>query len=252
MAGKKLFEILVVESQLKAQAVATRTELRGTFEKKRHLFEEKRKTFLASEEGAQPVVEEQSDIQSTIVSELRWIADIWEKALDVSYQVAAGNTIAKADVVLDNGTVLLSNVPATALLELEKRAGEIQELLKAVPTLDPAKGFQVDAAKGPNIYKARDVTKARTKKIEDYIVVVPATEQHPAQVAKVTKDIVTGAIHEQEWSGLITPADKGKLIERAEELRRAVKAALHRANAVEMPSLPTCGKRLFDYVLTGN
>jgi len=34
-----------------------------------------------------------------------------------------------------------------------------------------------------------------------------------------------------------------------EELRRAVKAALYRANAVELTELPTCAKALFDYVL---
>ena len=251
MAGKRLFELLVVEGQLKAQAQATRGELRTAFEKKRHLFEEKRKTFLASEEGAAPVVEEQSDIQSTIVGELQWIAGIWAKAIDVSFQVAEGNTLARADVILDNGTVLLSNVPATALLELEKRAGEMQDLLTAIPTLDPAKGFRADEARGAGIYKARDVSKARTKKIEDFVVVVPATPEHPAQVAKVNKDVVTGSIAEQEWSALITPADKARLLDRAEELRRAVKAALHRANAIELSSLPTCGKRLFDYVLTG-
>ena len=225
--AKKLFELLVVEGQLKAQAQATRADLRNTFEKKRHLFEEKRKTFLASDEGAAPVVEEQSDIQSTVPSELKWIADIWTKAIDTSYQVAEGNTQARGDVVLDNGTVLLSAVPATALLELEKRAGEIQDLLMAVPTLDPAKGFKPDPDRGKNIFRARDVSKARTKKIEDFVVVVPATEQHPAQVAKVNKDITTGTIAEQEWSALITPARKGELIERVEQLRGLNLAYLH-------------------------
>ena len=247
--AKKLFELLVVEGQLKAQAQATRADLRATFEKKRHLFEEKRKTFVASEEGAAPVVEEQSDIQTTVPGELRWLAGLWSNALDTSYQVAAGNTRARADVVLDNGIVLLADVPATALLELEKRAGEIQELLLAVPTLDPAKGFRPDPDKGRFVFRARDIVKKRTKKVEDYVVVVPATVEHPAQVAKINKDIETGTIAEQEWSALITPARKGRLIERAEELRRAIKAALHRANAVEMATLPTCGKAIFDYVL---
>lgn len=250
--AKKLFELLVVEGQLKTQAQATRADLRNTFEKKRHLFEEKRKTFLSSEEGGGSVVEEQSDIQTTVPDELAWLAGIWTKVIDTSYAVAVGNTQARADVVLDNGAVLLTGVPATALLELEKRAAEMEEILKSVPTLDPAKGFKADPDRGANIYRARDVSKARTKKVEEFVVVVPATTEHPAQVAKVNKDVTTGTIQEQEWSALLTPADKGVLIERAEGLRRAIKAALHRANAVSMSeTLPVCGEKLFGYVLKG-
>ncbi len=248
--AKKLFELLVIEGQLKTQAQTTRADLRNTFEKKRHLFEEKRKTFAPVEEGAPPVTEEQSDIQSTIASELQWIAGLWTKALDTSFQVAEGNTRARADVVLDSGTILLTNVPATALLELEKRAGELHELLQAVPTLDPAKGFQLDGAKGRHIYRAREVHKTRTRKVSKPIVLYPATPEHPAQTQLVNVDEPAGSLTEQEWSGLITPAQKASMLEKAEELRRTLKAALHRANAVELPDdLPVCGRKLFDYVL---
>src|SRR5262245_34056114 len=196
--AKKLFELLVVEGQLKTQATTTRTDLKATFERKRHLFEEKRKTFTPIDAGSEPVVEEQSDIQSTVPKELRWIAGLWSKALDASYQVTEGNALARADVVLDDGRVLLQAAPATALLELEKRAGEIRDLILAVPTLDPAKGFRPDPDRGKDIARARDVTKTRTKKVEEHLVVVPPTEQHPAQVAKVSRDLVTGTIQEQE------------------------------------------------------
>lgn len=249
--AKKLFELLVVEKNLKAQAQATRAESRNTFEKKRHLFESKLTTFTPSEPGAPAITEAQSDIQSDVMKELRWLcSDIWAKQIDTSFHVAHGNVHAKADVVLDDDTVLAHDVPATALLELEKRVTELHELLLVVPTLDPAKGFTVDSARGDGIFSAREVVKRRTKKIEDYIVVVPATVEHPAQVAKVSKDVDTGTITEQEWSGLITPARKSQLLARTDALRRAFKAALHRANAVEMPaSLPSIAKTMFDYVL---
>ena len=250
--AKKLFEVLVVEGQLKTQAKATGTDLRAAFEKKRHLYEEKRKTFFSLIEGTPPIVEEQSDIQTNVTDELRWIAGIWTKAMDTSFAVAEGNTQARDDVVLDDGTVVLRNVPATALLELQKRVGEIQDLISAVPTLDPAKGFQPDPDRGANIFKAREVRRPRTKKIMKHVVVVQATDHFPAQVAQETEDIVVGQTHEQEWSGLITPARKAELLGRVETLRRAIKAALHRANAVAMPEpMPVCGKAVFDYILGG-
>lgn len=252
MAQKKLFELLVVEPQLKAQVQQTRTELRGTFEKKRHLFEEKRVTFASKEEGKPPVVEEQSDIQSSIVDELEWMAGIWSKAIDTSYQVAEGNTKARANVTLDDGTTtLLENVPATALLELEKRMGELQELIKAIPTLDPAKGFQLDPNhREKHVFIAREVHKNRTQKIQKPIVLYDATPEHPAQTQLISADEVSGTIMQQEWSSLITPARKGILIERVEEIRRALKAALHRANALVMDEpLTIAAKKIFDFVL---
>jgi hypothetical protein len=248
----KLHEVLAVESQLKGQAQATRTDLKATFEKKRHLFERKVVTFQPSEEGAQPVTEQQSDLQSTIPQELKWIAGIWAKALDVSAQVAEANTVARADVVLDEGTTLLAGLPATALLELEKRAAEIQELVAAIPTLDPAKGFKPDPTEGPHTHRARDVVKTRTKKVPKVITLAQATPEHAAQAQLITEDVGIGTLLEQEWSGLFTPAQKGDMLERAESLRRAIKQARQRANDVEV-SKPTqsVGDVVFGYVFSG-
>lgn len=250
MAAKKLFELLVVEPNLKTQSQQVLKELKHSFEKKRHLFEEKKKTFFSNEANVLPVLEEQSDIQTTIPDELKWISEILTKAYDTSFQVATGNTSAKADVVLDNDAPLLSNVPATALLELEKRAGELLDLFKAIPTLDPAKGFKPDEQRGKHIFVARETRSPSTKKVQKALVLYPATPEHPAQTQLVSLDELAGDRLQQEWSSLITPARKGILIERVEELRRAVKAALHRANAVELsaPS-PTCGEKIFNFLL---
>jgi hypothetical protein len=246
----KLHELLAVEGQLKSQAQATRTELRSTFEKKRHLFEEKVTTFQPNEDGAEAVREQQSDLQSKVRDELAWIAGIWSQALDVSAQVADANTQAQADVTLEDGTVLLKAMPATGLLELEKRVAEIQELIKSIPTLDPAKGFQPDAQRGAHIYKARDVTKVRTKKTQRPLVLYPATPEHPAQTQVLSEDVPVGKVLEQEWSGLITPTEKANLLARAEAFGRAVKQARMRANDVELSkeTLRKVGSVVFGYV----
>jgi hypothetical protein len=55
----KLYELLAVDSSLKGQAEKTRSELKNTFEKKRHLFTEKKVTFKPFDEGKTPVAEEQ-------------------------------------------------------------------------------------------------------------------------------------------------------------------------------------------------
>lgn len=243
----KLHELLAAEGTNKAQADKCRSDLINTFDKKRHLFGEKVVTFQSATEGVLPVTEEQLTMQSTIPSELKWLADIWSKAVDAAYQIAESNMSARADVTLDDGRVLYKMAPATALLELEKRASEIHGLVSAIPTLDPAKGFKPAADKGASVYAAREVKKTRTKKVEDYIVVVPATTEHPAQVAKVTKDIDIGVISELEWSGLITPAQKADMLNRAEELRRAFKMARSRANEAAAANDKIASK-MFDFV----
>lgn len=245
----KQHELLAVEGQLKSQSATTRADLKATFEKKRHLFEEKRSTFVPVEEGAPPVVEQQSDIQTNVHDELKWLASLWSKAIDVSLWVAVGNQTAKADVVLDDGTTLLTAVPATALLELEKRANEILELAKSIPTLDPAKGFREAPDRGAHIYAAREVTKTRTKKTQRPLVLYPATPEHPAQTQLVVEDVLTGRVTEQEWSGLITPARKGEIINRVETLARAIKQARQRANENDLGTDgPKAGKAIFDYL----
>lgn len=244
----KLHELLAVESNLENQAAKCRSDLSATFEKKRHLFEEKRVTFTPAGEGAQSVTETQSDIQSNVKKELNWIQGHLAKALDASYQVAEANTQARADVVLEDAeqTILLTGVPATALLELEKRVAEISALIAAVPTLDPAKGFTIDTAR--NLYVARTVNKTRTRKEKKVFIKYEATKEHPAQTELLDQDVVIGAIQEQEWSGLITPAEKAELINRVEIVARAVRRARSRANDVAIDSKAKIGSKLLDYI----
>lgn len=250
----RLHELLAAEGNLETQAIQTRTDLANTFDKKRHLFEEKRSTFQPNEEGQPAKTEAQSDIQSTVLKELAWLTPHLAKALDASFQVANTNTIAKADVILDDDkeTVLLKDIPATALLELEKRLSDwVLQLVKVVPTLDPAKGFVLDSQREAGIFKAREVQKSRTKKTTKVIVKYEATKEHPAQTELVSEDVAIGTISEQEWSGLITPAQKSEMLNRAEQLIRAVRKARSRANDAPVDTTKKIGKTLLDYVFAG-
>lgn len=242
----KLHELLAVESNLENQSNKVRSELMSTFEKKRHLFEEKRITFQSNTEGQPLTTESQLDIQSTVAKELEWVQKFLVKSIDASYQVAEANTVARADVVDEEGNVILSQVPATSLLELEKRVAEIQALVTAIPTLDPAKGFTLDPSRG--IYKARDVNKHRTQKVVKVLVKYEATKEHPAQTELINQDVPVGKLLEQEWSGLITPSEKAEYINRVETLARAIRSARSRANETSVDTSKKIGNKLLKYV----
>jgi len=246
----KLHELLAVGTNLDNQAKKTVTDLKNTFDKKRHLFEQKLVTFKSNEDGVAPATEAQSDIQTTVNKELDWISNILVRALDVGHQVDVANTLAKADIVTEDDEVIAKDIPATSLLQLEKELKEFHGLLNTIPTLDPAKGFSQDEARERGIFKARDVQKVRTKKSAKPIVLFPATKEHPAQTQMIAEDIPTGIIQEQEWSALLTPAMKGDLIDRVEVLTRAVKKARARANELEIDVVGhKIGRKLLDYVL---
>ncbi|HTF66652.1 MAG TPA: hypothetical protein VK638_28610 [Edaphobacter sp.] len=245
----KLHELLAVESNLKGQAEKCRTDLQSTFANKRHLFQQKLVTYTPDDDKQQAETREQSDIQTTVRKEIDWLKRIQVRFIDSAFAIDMANTRAKSDIVLEGGDVLAKDVPATALLQLEKRIKESLEFVKTIPTLDPAKGFQQDHAREAGVYKAREVRKTSTQKKDKYITITPSTDKHPAQVAKETVDERVGVILEQEWSSLITPVQKANYLERGEELLRAVSKARSRANGEEIdPTVNKIGGTLLDYI----
>jgi len=246
-SSRKLHEFLGSQTQVHTQADKCRTDLANTFEKKRHLFGESLVQYTPDGEGAKTTTESQSTLQSTVAQELNWLTEILSKAYDSGATIDEGNMTARADVTLDNGDVLLPRVPATQLLALDKRLAELHQFVQGIPTLDPAKGFKLDADRGRGIYQAREVRKRRTKKDQVPIVLLAPTAEHPGQAQLITRDVEVGTIVEQEWSGLITPSTKATMLERVEELRRAVKQARARANDVVVDEVKI-GRTVLDYV----
>lgn len=246
----KLHELLAVESNLDGQAGKIRAELIKTFTDKRHLFSETRVTYKPFQEGSQETTEQQSDIQSSVGQEVQWMSKILAKAWDAGHQIDMANTLAKADVVdEEDGSPILQDVPATSLLQLEKRIKEVHELIVAIPTLDPAKGFVRDQEKDTGIYKAREVQKFRTQKTFVPLVLAAATKEHPAQVKEGWEDRPVGQVLQQEWSSLITPALKADLLDNCDRLARAIKKARAKANEQEVDvQKQRVGKKLLDYI----
>lgn len=230
----KLHELLAVETDQRGQAEACRKDLKYTFENKGHLFTKKLVTLKFREDGVDDRTEEQLSLQTTVGDELKWITEKLRPSVDIGHQVDVGNTLAKADVVLDNGEMLLKDVPTTSLLRLAHRLDEIRELVHSIKTLDPSQGFDLDPNDRKGVYKARDKHSTRGEKKFDYVVMVQPTERHPAQVKELMVDKVTVDVVTQEWSGLITVKQKADMLDRVEDVIRAVKKARARANEMDL------------------
>src|ERR1039458_8596609 len=108
----KLHELIAVKGGTRSQMLKTTTDLANTFEKKQVHFTAMVSSFTPFGENATTTTEKKLDLQTTVRGELAWIKPFIAKAIDASNAVNTGNMGAKADVVLEDGTVLVEGIPA--------------------------------------------------------------------------------------------------------------------------------------------
>jgi len=245
----QLHEVLAVEGDLAGQSQRIIEETIKTFGRS-ELFTGSTKTLKmdddnrSSEEAAGF---EQREITTTVKARLDYTAESATRYIDASFQKERTNQDAKSDIVIGDVTVA-SDVPATALLGLEKRLKEIRKVYESVPTLQQGVKWEKSPDDGADIWKAENAeVRTRTEKTVTPVVLYEATKEHPAQVKEVAKDVVVGKFTEEKISGMVTSAQKSAWIGRIDELIRAVKQARKRANNTDVV-LVEIGQKLFNYI----
>jgi hypothetical protein len=153
----------------------------------------------------------------------------------------------KADEVIRQtaGETLLSGVPVTYLLFLEKQLAELHGFVKKLPVLDAAESWSYDSS--ADCYATEPVRTVRTKKVPRNHVKAEATEKHPAQVEVYHEDVVVGYWRTVKFSGALPARRINELLERVEKLQAAVKYAREDANGAEVDD-QKLGRRVFDFL----
>lgn len=191
---------------------------------------------------------ERKMVQMTATDVLSRAVEAWTRQADVVATKDVTNTRARADVIVD-GNVILSNVPVTTLLYLEKMLGNVGEMIKKLPVLDP----EVDWGNGPDaatgLWKSSPEQTVRTKKVPKAFVKAPATDKHPAQVDTFTEDVIVGTWEKTLFSGAFPASTKLDLLRRAQTLQASVKMAREYANQAEVTETKIGGP-IFDYLLS--
>lgn len=248
MSGK-LHEILAVEEDRRGRANKILTEGTKTFASKDAHFTSKRVTFKPVAEGESSVIEGQVEMVDTVQSKLNYVSESLAEYFDVFFQKEKSNTLAKADIVMPDGTTFLHDVPATALLALEKELGKLMDFYNAIPTLEPGVSWVQAYEEGEGIYRFID-TRLRTKKVLKPVVLYEATDKHPAQVEKVNEDVVVGNVETEVKSSKLTPSAKSQILVRLDRLKTAVKKARMRANGCDAVN-DQIGEKVFAYINQG-
>jgi hypothetical protein len=141
------------------------------------------------------------------------------------------NCKAKADVVVGNEKIL-SDVPVTHLLFLEKQLQDIHTFVSKLPLLDDAEQWEYDDKAG--YHRSKESQTVRTKKVMRSHILYQATKEHPAQVQAYSEDVPAGMWTTVKFSGAIPRRKQREMLGRVEALMDGVKKARENANEMEI------------------
>ena len=219
-------QVIAIESGVKNRANAYLSEVYKLVQHP-NLFEGFNKRYQALDEDGEKFNPESKKVQMTAQQVIDGVRSHLGELFDVTATKDFGNCEARADVVVD-GTALLTKVPVTYLLFLEKQLTDLHTLVGKLPTLDPAQDWQLDANAG--LFRTQPTLGAKGKKVQKALVLYPATEKHPAQTQLITEDVTIGHWETTMLSGAIQAPAKAALVGRIEKLQKAVKFAREEAN----------------------
>jgi hypothetical protein len=177
---------------------------------------------------------EDKPVTTNVYETLHYALGAFAIAEDVQFQKNKTNQIAMGTVMW-RGSPLLADMPVDELLGLEARLAKIRQLMLAMPTIDASKNWVPSAQHGKYVWDlSQPEETSKTEKVMTPVILAPATDKHPAQVEKVTKDIVVGKFSRMKRSGAVTAEQKANTIKQVDELLVEVKKARMRANETQI------------------
>lgn len=242
----KLTQIIAVEKQTKSNTAREITDAYHATQKSGP-FDGISRTYRAKdEENGDKLPAENKRVQVKTEDILRKTGDLLTNLFDVTLTKDAANTIAKADIVVDGNTIA-KDVPVTNLLFLEKQLIDVRTLVAKLPTLDPAETWAFDPAQ--DCYASEPSETHRSKKVKRTLTLAAATDKHPAQVQVFDEDVVEGNWRTIKYSSALPAKRRNEILERVDNLLKAVKFAREEANAVDVKDRKI-GASVFSYLFS--
>lgn len=240
----KLNQIIAVEKGVKSKSLHELTEAHHAVQKPALLAGISR-TYQPKDEEGEQLPPESTKVQVRTEEVLRQVSASLTKLFDVTASKDVTNCTATADVVVED-RVLLEDVPVTYLLFLEKQLTDLHTFIKKLPVLDAAESWTFNDS--TDSWSTDAVRTMRTKKVPRNHVKAEATEKHPAQVEVYYEDVTVGYWTTVKFSGALPAKRVSELLERVENLQRAVKFAREEANNAELTDRQV-GDKVFGYLL---
>lgn len=245
----KLYETLAVKRKLSNAAERAFEGVVNIFTNQGLLFVGVTKRYAPLDEEGTTLPPDDKPLGARVDDSITEFFESYLPYLDLEFQIESANTQATASVDVGEGDdrLLLEEMPATALLNLEKHLEKFRRVLSAVPTLDPSESWTEDADQV--LYRSAPRDTLRHEQVETPVVLYEATKEHPAQVEVFKKQLPVGTWTTTKLSGEWPLARQRRVIRRLETLIIHVQQARKRANAAEAPS-KQIGETIMDWLLT--
>jgi hypothetical protein len=241
----KLNQVIAIEKGTKSRALQELTEAHQTLQKPALLAGIAR-TYRPKDEEGEQFPPESTRVQIKAEDIVRKTTDELTKLFDVVATKDWANCTAKADIIV-NGVTLLTQVPATYLLFLEKQLVDLHTFIKKLPILDASELWTFDPS--ADSWATEPIQTTKTKKIPRNHVKAEATEKHPAQVEVYYEDVLVGNWRTIKFSGSLPAQRVNELLSRVELLQEAVKFAREEANSLEV-SEQKVGAKILTYLFS--
>jgi len=242
----KLSQVLAIEKGIKN---STNTKISALHHKSAHapLYEGLEKTYRPRDDEGDSLPAESQRIQLRASDVVNDAVEIWSEFFDITYAKDLANCTAKADVVVGESTVM-SQVPVTYLLFLEKKLEDVVKFITELPTLDPSEEWTWDSAS--MAYSTKPVETHRSRKVTKPVVLYEATKEHPAQVKEVSEDVIVGFWSKIRYSAAFSAEAKSSHLSKATTLLRAVKVAREAANSSTNAERAKVGEAVFNFIFS--
>jgi hypothetical protein len=226
----RLNQIIAVEKGVKSRSFQELTDAHHALQKPALLTGIAR-TYRPKDDEGEQLPPESTKVQIKAEEIIQQTSAILTRLFDITATKDWTNGAARADVVVD-GQPLLTQVPVTYLLFLEKQLVDLHTFIKKLPTLDASETWNFDAS--ADCWATEPVQTVKTKKIPRNHVKAEATDKHAAQVEVFYEDVVVGYWRTVKFSGALPAKRVSELLDRVEKLQQAVKFAREEANNAEV------------------
>jgi len=241
----KLHQILAVETGIRAQTQRDLTDSHHGLQKP-DMLQGIYREYQPVAEGGEKLPPERQLLQTRVPEVVKRTMEILERTFDIIAVRDFANCEAKADVILNDGTALLKNVPATYLLWVEKRLEDLHAFVSRLPIL-PADLEWVWDTNQMCYRNKQEIKTVRTAKIPYSLVLLAPTKEHQGQAVEKSRDEIVGHWTTIRYSGALPVELVRRMKDRVEELQKVVKYAREKANEIETKDVKV-GETVLKYV----
>lgn len=241
----KLNQIIAIEKGIKSQSVQQIAETQRKVTKS-SLFSGISRTYRPKDEEGEQLPPESNKVQLTADEIIQKTREVLTKLFDITATKDWTNCHARADVTIE-GQTLLTQVPVSYLIFLEKQLSELQAFINKLPTLDASETWTFDP--NADCWATEPIQSLKTFKMPRNHVKAEATEHHPAQVEVYYEDVTIGYWRTVKFSGALPAQRIHELLSRVEKLQQAVKFAREEANSTEAEE-QRVGERVLNYLFS--